>query len=70
MAPDKNLSEAPRAQRRAKAKPLSYYSAFSDRNEGIAAAYQMGDYTMKQISDEFGLHYAIVSRVIKKAEKN
>lgn len=70
VASDKNLSEIPRAQRRAKAKPLSYYSVFSDRNEGIAAAYQTGDYTMKQIADEFGLHYATVSRVVKEAEKN
>jgi REP element-mobilizing transposase RayT len=67
---DKNLSEVPRAQRRAKAKPLSYYSSFSDRNKGIAAAYHTGDYTMKQIADEFGLHYATVSRVIKKVEKS
>ena len=70
VASDKNLHEVPRAQRRAKAKPLSYYSSFSDRNEGIVIAYQTGDYTMKQIADEFGLHYATVSRVVKKAEEN
>ena len=38
-------------------------------NEGIAAANQTGNYTMKAIADEFGLHYATVSRVVKKAEK-
>jgi putative transposase len=63
---DSNISEIPRAQRRAKAKPLSYYSSFNDRNAGIAAAYQTGDYTMKAIADEFGLHYATVSRIVKK----
>ena len=70
VSSDKNLSEVPRAQRRAKAKSLSHYSSFSDRNEGIVAAYQTGAYTMKQIADEFGLHYATVSRVVKKAEEN
>ncbi|WP_090415627.1 transposase [Nitrosomonas halophila] len=62
-----HISEIPRAQRRANAKPLSYYSSFNDRNAGITAAYQTGDYTMKAIADEFGLHYATVSRIVKKA---
>lgn len=62
-----NLSEIPCVQRRLNTQPLSYFSAFSDRNEGITAAYQTGDYTMKAIADEFGLHYATVSRLIKKA---
>ncbi|WP_083399583.1 helix-turn-helix domain-containing protein [Nitrosomonas cryotolerans] len=52
-------------------KPLSHYSrSFSHRNERIVTAYQTGDYTMKQIADEFGLHYTTVSRIIKKAEGN
>jgi putative transposase len=63
-----NINEIPRARRRAKAKPLSYYTSFNDRNAGITAAYQTGDYTMKAIADEFGLHYATVSRIVKKAE--
>ena len=67
MQSDKNISEIPRAQRRAAARPLSYYSSFANRNTGIAAAYQTGDYSMKAIADEFGLHYATVSRIIKKA---
>ncbi len=70
MKTDQNLSEIPRAQRRPMAKPLSHYSSFNDRNEGIVTAYQTRDYTMKQIADEFGLHYATVSRVIKKAKEN
>ncbi len=69
MESDKDISEVPRIQRRAQAKPLSYYSSFGNRNAGIAAAYQTGDYTMKEIADAFGLHYATVSRVVKKVEK-
>ena len=70
MKSDQNISEIPRAQRRPVAKPISYYSSFNDRNEGIATAYQTDDYTMKQIAEEFGLHYATVSRINRKAEKN
>lgn len=66
---DKEIAEIPRAQRRVQARPLAYFSSFSDRNAGIAAAYQTGNYTMKAIADEFGLHYATVSRVVKEAEK-
>ena len=66
---DRNISEIPRVQRRALARPLSYYASLSDRNEGITAAYQTGDYTMKAIADEFGVHYATISRVVKKAER-
>ncbi|MGG7056470.1 hypothetical protein [Nitrosomonas sp. ANs5] len=64
---DNDISEIPRAQGRAKAKPLSSYSSFNDRNAGIAAAYQTGGYTMKAIADEFWLHYVIVSRTDKKS---
>ncbi|HRQ09323.1 MAG TPA: hypothetical protein PLI91_10245, partial [Nitrosomonas europaea] len=42
---DNDISEIPRVQGRAKAKPLSSYSSFNDRNAGIAAAYQTGGYT-------------------------
>ncbi|SDZ01617.1 hypothetical protein [Nitrosomonas halophila] len=63
---DYDISEIPRAQRRAKAKPLSYYSSFNDRNAGIAAAYQTGGYTMKAIAGEFWLHYVTVSRIVEK----
>lgn len=31
--------------------------------------YQTGGYTMKAIADEFGVHYATVSRIVQKAEK-
>lgn len=56
-------------QRRAQARPLAYYAFFNDRNAGIAAVYESGDYTMKAIADEFGLRYATVNRIVKEAEK-
>jgi putative transposase len=32
------------------------------------AAYAKGDYPMRAIADEFGVHYSTVSRAIKKRE--
>ena len=60
-----DTSEIPRAQRRAKAKTLSHYLSYGNRNEGMAAAYQTGDYSMKEIALTFGVHYATVSRAVK-----
>ena len=40
----------------------------SSRDEGIVSAYVSGDYLMKDIADEFNVHYSTVSRAIKKAE--
>jgi REP element-mobilizing transposase RayT len=62
--------EIPRAQRRPVAKPLSYYEKkLSDRDQAIAAAYATGDYTMQQIAQHFEVHYATVSRAIRRAEE-
>jgi hypothetical protein len=49
---DKEIGEIPRAQRRTQARPLAYYLSFGDRNAGIAAAHQTGDYMMKAIADD------------------
>lgn len=38
-----------------------------DQDPAMAAAYRSGDYTMKQIADYFGVHYAIVSRAVRRA---
>jgi len=65
IEPSTDISEIPRAQRRAKAKTLSHYLSYEDRNEGMAAAYQTGDYSMKEIALTFGVHYATVSRAVK-----
>ncbi|MGS2723489.1 REP-associated tyrosine transposase [Porticoccus sp. GXU_MW_L64] len=63
------LSEIPSSQRRAVAKPLSYYeSQTNDRNDAICRAYDSGGYSMKEVGDHFGLHYSRISRIVKKAK--
>jgi putative transposase len=58
-------TEIPRAQRKALAKSLDYYrDSFEDSKSGMAAAYATGDYTLQQIADAFGVHYATVSRAV------
>lgn len=66
IEPSTDISEIPRAQRRAKAKSLLHYLSYGDRNAGMAAAYQTGDYSMKEIALTFGVHYATVSRAVRK----
>jgi putative transposase len=39
-----------------------------DRHVAIAAAFRSGDYTMKQLPEHFGVHYATVSRAVRKGE--
>jgi REP element-mobilizing transposase RayT len=67
---DRDFSEVPRAQRRPPAKPLAEYAALcSDRDEAIAVAYASGGYTMKEIGEHFGLHYARVSLIVLRARE-
>jgi len=66
---ESDLREVPRMQRRVQAKSLDWYMEnYSSRDEGIVSAYATGDYLMKDIADEFSVHYSTVSRAIKKAE--
>ena len=66
---DQDLKEIPRLQRRPMAKSLTWYEqAYESRDEVIAQAYFSGDYTMKEISLCFDVHYSTVSRAVKKAE--
>ena len=62
---DKDLSEIPSSQRRGIPLTLEKYQAKYSRNEAIAAAYASGGYTLKEIGDHFGLHYATVSRLVR-----
>ena len=65
---DRDFSEVPLGQRRPPAKPLAeYVSLYPDRDQAIAAAYASGGYTLKEIGDHVGLHYARVSRIVRKA---
>ena len=63
--------EVPRAQRRALAKPLGDIAGrYPARREAMARAYQTGAYTMQEIADYFGVHYATVSRAVRQLERS
>lgn len=62
------IGEIPRAQRRPVAKPLSDYRKLADVSKAMVAAYATGDYTMQEIADCFEVHYATVSRAVKRSE--
>ena len=61
-------AEIPRLQRRAKAPPLALFAGMTDRNTAIAQAHATGCYSMKEIAQAFDIHYATVSRIVKKHE--
>ncbi len=63
---DRDLSEIPSSQRRARPKPLASYEELGgDRNTAIINAYRGGGYTQKDIGDHFGLHYSTISGILK-----
>jgi len=65
-APVGRLREVPRAQRRELAKPLAAFAAaFPERREAMARAFGTGVYSMQEIADFFGVHYATVSRAVR-----
>ena len=67
---NRDLTEIPKTQKRAKAQSLDYYARHnSTRNQAILASYASGSYSMKQIGDYFGLHYSWISRVVSSYEK-
>jgi len=59
----KYLAEIPRLQRW-KAKPLAYYAGRYPVKEAMRRAYATGEYTLKAIADQFGVHYSTVSRAV------
>lgn len=62
------LVEVPRAQRRELPRAIAeYVTAANTRDEAITAAYLSGGYTLAEIGEHFGLHYATVSKIVKKA---
>tara|TARA_B100002019_G_scaffold284026_1_gene291164 strand:- start:340 stop:660 length:321 start_codon:yes stop_codon:yes gene_type:complete len=63
-----DLREVPRLQRRGPARPLADYAWAKNRNQELVAAYRSGYYTMKQSADYFGVHYATVSRAVRRSE--
>jgi putative transposase len=67
---DKNLSEIPSSQKRARPKTLAQYQKlFPDRNQAITAAYESGGYSLQALGDHFGLHYSRVSRIVAEIRK-
>ncbi len=63
-----DLREVPRRQRRPMAKPLGQYDQDGPHYQAMAKAYLSGDYSMKEIADFFDVHYATVSRAVKRLE--
>jgi putative transposase len=57
-----------RAQRPTLKKLLSGIKTLEDRNQAMASAYLDHGYTLAEIGDAAGLHYATVSRIIKAVE--
>ena len=61
-----DTDEIPRLQR-GQAAPLADFSRdASSPHEAMAKAYLSGGYTMKTIADYFGVHYATVSRAVRR----
>jgi putative transposase len=62
---DRDLSEVPSSQRRAKARALTEYETmYEGRNKSILVTYKSGGYTMDAIADHFNLHCSSVSKNI------
>jgi putative transposase len=67
---ERDLREVPQARARPLAKPLTdYASRHPDRDRAIAAAYESGGYTLREIGDFFGLHYSRVSKIVQAGER-
>lgn len=61
--------EIPRVQRSVGVAPLAHFKAMStDRRAAMASAYATRCYSLKQIADAFGVHYATVSRAVRRTE--
>lgn len=66
---DKPLNDIPVKQYRPTPKALEHYTkAHRTRDAAIAAAYRSGGYSMKAIGDYFGLHYSMISRIVRREE--
>jgi putative transposase len=69
IRPDRPLEEVPLRQRRALARPLSYYAErYEERDRAMAEAYRSGAYSLQAIGAHFGVGRMTVSRAVKKHE--
>jgi len=65
------FDEVPGVQWKVPEKSLSAYARdYESKHEGMARAYLEGGYRMNEIAKCFGVHYATVSRAVKKMEGN
>ena len=64
----KNFKEIPRAQLKAIKPPLLRILA-KNKDTGIAKAYREHGYRLQEIAAHLGVHYATVSRKLKKMER-
>jgi putative transposase len=56
----------PRVQQRAPAPALKIIGGrYSNRDQGIRAAYETGAYSYQQIADHFGVHFTTVGRIVR-----
>ncbi len=70
IAADTRLSEIPAIQKRQLPKPLSHYQEkYPERDAAIYHAYRSGGYSLKEIGDQFGLHYSRVSRIVRQQQE-
>jgi hypothetical protein len=66
-----DLSEIPKAQWKVSGKSLEQFAADAgSRDARMARAYLEGGYMMKEIAEHFGVHYATVSRAVRKMDGN
>jgi len=69
LCSERDLSEVPKVQWKLSSKALNEYAeAYRDRGEAMARAYLEGGYRMNEIAKHFSVHYATVSRSVKKFE--
>jgi len=47
-----------------------YCEVFTNRSEAMARAFLSGGYTLKEIGDHFGVHYATMSRAVRRYERS
>ena len=67
--PNVKLSEVPRVQRMIDRPPLSEVFSSAVEGEGILKAYRDYGYTLREIAKFLGIHYATVSRRLRRLEQ-
>ncbi len=66
--PQMNLIDIPKTQYESERYTLEEIKQNTGtRNKGIQVAYKSGQFSLKEIGDYFGLHYASVSKIVKKS---